>query len=466
MSGPDKNDKHEIIIVKRRSGGHDEGHHGGVWKIAFADFMTAMMAFFLVLWIVNSTSKETRSSIARYFNPVQLADTTAARKGLREAKDEFDASATREGKETGGAPAAAGGKSEGKGEDRSDGKNEAGGAKADAKPDPHAKSEAKSDAKADAKADAKSDAKSDSKAKDKAESKDKSDAKAKAEPAPAPGPAARRLRPDGEPLSIDRPARFDEADLARDPQGALTALAGEIGPPTATPDAPRPFADPFAPVTPKLAGRAAAKEAQAARPPEAASNGAQESKAPESKAQEGKAQEGKAQEAKGADAPSDKALADELAAAAKKTFAGLDAPGLEVRRTPDGVLISLTDKESFEMFAVGSSEPHPRLVALMARVAAALGKTPGEVVLRGHTDARPFRSGANDNWRLSAARAAMARQMLLKGGFDAARVARVEGLAERSPRRPDDPLAAENRRIEILVRDAAAPPGAGTGAGR
>ncbi len=59
----DNDDHKQIIIVRRRSNG-DEGHHGGVWKIAFADFMTAMMAFFLVLWIVNSTSKETQASIA------------------------------------------------------------------------------------------------------------------------------------------------------------------------------------------------------------------------------------------------------------------------------------------------------------------------------------------------------------------------------------------------------------------
>jgi chemotaxis protein MotB len=85
---------HEIVIVRRR---HDDDHdapHGGVWKVAFADFMTAMMAFFLVLWIVNSTNKETRASLARYFNPVQLSDTTPARKGLQDPRQEdFDASA-------------------------------------------------------------------------------------------------------------------------------------------------------------------------------------------------------------------------------------------------------------------------------------------------------------------------------------------------------------------------------------
>ena len=90
---------HEIVIIRRNGHAHEEGHHGGVWKIAFADFMTAMMAFFLVLWIVNSSSKETRASIARYFNPVKLSDTTPARKGLQTAKElDFDAAAGESGK--------------------------------------------------------------------------------------------------------------------------------------------------------------------------------------------------------------------------------------------------------------------------------------------------------------------------------------------------------------------------------
>jgi chemotaxis protein MotB len=54
---------HEIIIIKRH-GDHEEGHHGGAWKIALADFMTAMMALFLVMWLINSTSKEQKQTIA------------------------------------------------------------------------------------------------------------------------------------------------------------------------------------------------------------------------------------------------------------------------------------------------------------------------------------------------------------------------------------------------------------------
>jgi chemotaxis protein MotB len=53
------------IIVKRARGGH-KGHHGGAWKVAFADFMTALMAFFLVMWLVN-TSPSVRSAVAQYF---------------------------------------------------------------------------------------------------------------------------------------------------------------------------------------------------------------------------------------------------------------------------------------------------------------------------------------------------------------------------------------------------------------
>jgi chemotaxis protein MotB len=71
------------IIIKKKVEGEEE-HHGGVWKLAFADFMTAMMAFFLVMWLINSTSKEAKAVIVQYFNPVQLVDATNAHKGLRD----------------------------------------------------------------------------------------------------------------------------------------------------------------------------------------------------------------------------------------------------------------------------------------------------------------------------------------------------------------------------------------------
>lgn len=57
-----------IIIKKIKKGGHG-GHHGGAWKIAYADFVTAMMAFFLLMWLLNATSEEQRRGIANYFDP-------------------------------------------------------------------------------------------------------------------------------------------------------------------------------------------------------------------------------------------------------------------------------------------------------------------------------------------------------------------------------------------------------------
>src|SRR5271166_3110990 len=55
---------HPIIIVKKK-GGHG-GHHGGAWKVAYADFVTAMMALFIVLWLLN-TSQDTQKMIGGYF---------------------------------------------------------------------------------------------------------------------------------------------------------------------------------------------------------------------------------------------------------------------------------------------------------------------------------------------------------------------------------------------------------------
>jgi chemotaxis protein MotB len=55
-----------IIIKKVKKGGH--AHHGGSWKVAFADFATAMMAFFLLMWLMEATTEEQRGAISEYFN--------------------------------------------------------------------------------------------------------------------------------------------------------------------------------------------------------------------------------------------------------------------------------------------------------------------------------------------------------------------------------------------------------------
>ena len=57
------------IIIKRKKVVVEDGHHGGAWKVAYADFVTAMMAFFLLMWLLNATTEEQRKGLADYFNP-------------------------------------------------------------------------------------------------------------------------------------------------------------------------------------------------------------------------------------------------------------------------------------------------------------------------------------------------------------------------------------------------------------
>src|SRR5216117_81984 len=59
-----ENSARPIIIIKKKAG--HGGHHGGAWKVAYADFVTAMMALFIVLWLLN-TSKPVKEAIAGYF---------------------------------------------------------------------------------------------------------------------------------------------------------------------------------------------------------------------------------------------------------------------------------------------------------------------------------------------------------------------------------------------------------------
>jgi chemotaxis protein MotB len=77
---------HEVLIIRR--GGNDEApHKGGAWKIAYADFVTAMMAFFLVMWLINSANEVTKARVASYFNPIKMTDAAPMRRGLKETTD-------------------------------------------------------------------------------------------------------------------------------------------------------------------------------------------------------------------------------------------------------------------------------------------------------------------------------------------------------------------------------------------
>ena len=72
------------IIVRKVVGDGDHGHHGGAWKVAYADFVTAMMAFFLLMWLLGATTERQRNSIADYFSPtlVETKRESAGSNGL------------------------------------------------------------------------------------------------------------------------------------------------------------------------------------------------------------------------------------------------------------------------------------------------------------------------------------------------------------------------------------------------
>jgi chemotaxis protein MotB len=95
--------------------------------------------------------------------------------------------------------------------------------------------------------------------------------------------------------------------------------------------------------------------------------------------------------------------------------------------------------------------PKGELVRAMEKIAATLNAQEGRIRINGHTDGRPFRNAAYDNWRLSTARAHSAYYMLVRAGLEEARITEVAGFADRQLKVPDDPFANVNRRIEIFL---------------
>lgn len=71
-----------IIIRRKKRGGGHAAHHGGAWKVAYADFVTAMMSFFLLLWLLNVTTDIERKGIADYFAPASISKSESGAGGV------------------------------------------------------------------------------------------------------------------------------------------------------------------------------------------------------------------------------------------------------------------------------------------------------------------------------------------------------------------------------------------------
>ncbi len=413
MTMPDGDDsKREIIIVKRRGGDDDHGHHGGVWKIAFADFMTAMMCFFLVMWLVNATTEETKAAVASYFNPMRLADPVPSTQ-----QQETPSGGSNESVE-----GSAGWENE----------NPAGDRNAMAGPAQEGSAPGQRD------------------------QTETSDAHLFADPFAVLAEIAQQTatmqnisaRGDGGAQTSGPATGAQGGESYRDPfapdfwseQVAIPPLpeAEPLVLEEATPPMPQAPAIVEVPAVEELEGEeVAALAAPAPEAPQAVSADAAEAEPQGAAPQDGAAER----------------IAETLRSDLAEAFGEDSQLNESITVTPvdKGILISLTDDLEYGMFQVGSAVPVGQLVRAMEKVGAALDQRPGKVSVMGHTDGRPFRSAEYDNWRLSTARAHAAYYMLVRGGLDETRIGEVAGYADRQLKNAGDPLDGLNRRIEILL---------------
>jgi chemotaxis protein MotB len=127
---------------------------------------------------------------------------------------------------------------------------------------------------------------------------------------------------------------------------------------------------------------------------------------------------------------------------------------VRVMRAPEGIRIDLVDDADFSMFELGTTILTQEARGLLGVMAETLDGERAPLILRGHTDSLPWRSGvAANNWSLSTGRAEATRQALVLSGLPARQIARIEGVAETEPLIGDNPADPRNRRISLLLID-------------
>lgn len=120
--------------------------------------------------------------------------------------------------------------------------------------------------------------------------------------------------------------------------------------------------------------------------------------------------------------------------------------------TQDGLRIQITDAENRPMFDLGSARIQPYFEDILLALTDTINSVPNKISISGHTDAKPFAGNAGfGNWELSASRANAARRVLVEGGYDEGKIARVVGYASSALFDRNDPLSPVNRRIDIVV---------------
>jgi len=451
---------HEIIIVKRNHDGHDDDHHGGVWKIAFADFMTAMMCFFLVMWLINAANEQTKAAVASYFNPVELIDRNSSRKGLEDLGDgPSKVGLTAQNPQDGASKAGDDGKGGAGSSDQTQTKQAPQKSELSDEhlfADPYA---VLAEIAADTSVMQNVSAKGDGGAQNAGPATGASGGESYRDPfapdfwsqqvaTPAAEASTERARIEGDPARPgDKVAEVEVPKVKAVPPAPQAAGA--------QPTQEKPGAASGEAEAPAKMGK---HEADDVKDGETGAGKSAAAEAGQAKAEQAKPEPAKAEQAAVAEqakTPGEAALKE--AAEIKKELAKAFLPGekladgVSVEATDKGVVISITDQLDFGMFEIGSAMPRREMVLAMEKIGRIINGKKGTITISGHTDARPFRSDTYDNWRLSTARAHSAYYMLVRGGVDESRITEVAGFADRQPKIASDPLAAANRRIEILM---------------
>lgn len=436
--------KNEIIIIKRHHGGHD-GHHGGAWKIAYADFMTAMMAFFLVMWLINASNAETKAAIASYFNPVQLTDEKPSEKGVKKPAKDAKGEETQEKSEVDGEQSKTGGSAKTGDDMTATSGEETKYSDADFFENPYS---VLSEIMNQTGQQANISSKGDGGASDSGPATGAEGGEAFRDPF---DPDFWAKQVELQAIAKNGAAAATETAAANPADGAATSAAGATA----------------------AASQADAAAASAASAAQKAMVDGKDGKDPVGKDAANPAKDAQSRAMEMAALQAEKDVKDEAAkpvpaptpaqtqaAAALKGdiekaiggAAGKLAEGLIVTPTEGGLLVTISEQVDTPMFTVGSSVPEKDLVVAMEKLGKVLAERPGAIAIRGHTDGRPFKNGAYDNWRLSADRAQSAYYMLVHGGLAESRVSQITGFADKRLQVPTDPYAPANRRIEILLQ--------------
>jgi chemotaxis protein MotB len=121
--------------------------------------------------------------------------------------------------------------------------------------------------------------------------------------------------------------------------------------------------------------------------------------------------------------------------------------------THDGLMIQIVDDQNRPMFDSGSAVVKPYMRDILREIGAAMGNAENRISLSGHTDAAPYGNADRgySNWELSADRANASRRELVAAGMPLDKLARVVGMASSDLLLPEEPRAAQNRRITITV---------------